>query len=153
VRGNDGRLDRKGLAAIVFGDEEARRDLNAITHPRVGALFAERTAELDARGEPLACYEVPLLFEGRLAEVLRPIVVVAAPVDVQVARAASRDGASRDEILARVRAQLPLEEKVRRADYVIDNSGSAAQTRVEADRVLDAICTSLGIDPVRYPKG
>jgi dephospho-CoA kinase len=152
VVGADGQLDRKALAAIVFGDEAARRDLNAITHPRVGARFAELTAELDARGEPLACYEVPLLFEGRLADVLRPVVVVAVPVDAQIERAASRDGASREEIAARVRAQLPLDEKVRRADHVIDNSASPEATRAEADRVLDAICATLGIDPARYPK-
>jgi dephospho-CoA kinase len=152
VLNDEGTLDRKKLASIVFGDEPARLDLNAITHPRVGERFRELTAALDARGEPLACYEVPLLFEGHLADVLRPVVVVAAPVDVQLKRAALRDGASPDEVAARIRAQLPLDEKVRRADHVIDNSGPLLATLEQTDRVLDAICAALDVDPARYPR-
>lgn len=148
----DGTLDRKLLAARVFGDEEARRALNAITHPRVGVLSAERAQTLDARGEPLACYEVPLLFEGRLAEALRPIVVVTTSVDIQVSRAMARDRASAEEIEARVRVQIPLAEKARLADYVIDNSGPLSSTLARADEVLDSICEQFGIDPNRYPR-
>jgi dephospho-CoA kinase len=152
VLDENGELDRKRLAALVFKDDEARRALNAITHPRVAALAAERAAELDARGEPLACYEVPLLFEGRLDGVLKPVVVVAAPVETQVARAVARDGGTPEDALARVRAQMPLEEKIRRADHVIDNSGPVSATLARADEVLDALCTELGVDPARYPR-
>lgn len=147
-----GKLDRKKLAALVFGDDDARRALNAITHPRVAALAAERARALDELGEPLACYEVPLLFEGGLQRVLSPVVVVAVPEDVQVARAVSRDGGTADEVWARVRAQLPLTEKIRQADYVIDNSGHREATVARADEVLDAICEQLGIDSARYPR-
>jgi dephospho-CoA kinase len=147
-----GHLDRKKLAASVFSDDEARRALNAITHPRVAALAAERAASLAAVGEPLACYEVPLLFEAKLDAALSPVVVVATPLDLQVSRAVERDGGSAEDVLARVRAQLPLDEKVRRAAFVIDNSGSLSATFVRADAVLDAICRERGIDPSRYPK-
>jgi dephospho-CoA kinase len=152
VLDEQGELDRKRLAARVFQDDDARRALNAITHPRVAALSADRASALEARGEPLACYEVPLLFETRLDAVLRPVVVVTAPANAQVARAAARDGASPEEVLARVRAQLPLDEKVRRADYVVDNGGTLDATLASADDVLDAICRSLGLDPSRYPR-
>lgn len=148
----DGALDRKALAAIVFGDEPARQRLNAITHPRVRALSVERIAELDRRGEPLACYEVPLLVESGLAPLLRPLVVVSVPEDVQVARAAARDQSTEDEARARVRAQMPLAEKVKLADHVIDNSGPREATLERTDEVLDAICRGLGIDPARYPR-
>jgi dephospho-CoA kinase len=147
-----GNLDRKKLAARVFADEEARRALNAITHPRVAELSAARVSALDAGGEPLACYEVPLLFETGLETVLSPVVVVAAPLDVQVARAVDRDGGSADDVVARVRAQMPLDEKVRRATFVIDNSGALEATLERADEVLDVICRDLGIDPARYPR-
>jgi dephospho-CoA kinase len=147
-----GELDRKKLAAIVFQDDAARRALNAITHPRVGALSAERFGELDRRGEPLACYEVPLLFEGSLADAFRPVVVVWTPLEVQVARAASRDDVAREDVLARVRAQMPLDDKVRRADYVVDNSGDEPMLLANADAVLDAICERFGVDASRYPK-
>lgn len=147
-----GNLDRKKLAARVFADDEARHALNAITHPRVAELSAAQVSALDARGEPLACYEVPLLFETGLETVLSPVVVVAARLDVQVARAIDRDGGSADDVVARVRAQMPLDEKVRRATFVIDNSGALDATLVRADEVLDVICRDLGIDPARYPR-
>ncbi len=146
-----GELDRKRVARLVFHDDEARRALNAITHPLVAALLSERSSELDRLGTPLAGYEVPLLFEAHIEGALKPVVVVAAPTEIRVARAADRDGASRDEIRARVRAQMPLEEKIRRADYVIENGGALAATVTRADEVLDAICRGFGIDPLGYP--
>jgi dephospho-CoA kinase len=152
VLGPDGELDRKRLAAVVFEDDQARRDLNAIVHPLVAAGAAERTRTLEARGEPLACYEVPLLYENRLESVLSPIVVVFVPPDVQVTRAVARDSSSEHEAQARVRAQLPLSEKAARADYVIDNSGAIEDTLKRADEVLDEICRTLGIDSSRYPR-
>jgi dephospho-CoA kinase len=152
VLDEDGDLDRKKLAARVFSDDDARLALNAITHPRVAELSAARASALDALGEPLACYEVPLLFEARLDTVLSPVVVVATPLSVQVARAVARDGGSPDDVVARVQAQLPLDEKVRRATFVIDNSGSLEATVVRADEVLDAICEEHGVEPSRYPK-
>lgn len=148
----NGTLDRKAVAARVFDDEGARRALNAITHPRVGQLFAEKTSALDAAGAPLACYEVPLLFEVGLDRVLSPVVVVAVPESVQVERAVRRDGSTEEEATARIRAQLPLDEKVRRADYVIDNTGTLDDVRARADDVLDAICRRDGVDPARYPR-
>jgi dephospho-CoA kinase len=147
-----GELDRKAVAARVFHDDDARRTLNAIVHPRVVRLSSERVNELDARGEPLGCYEVPLLFETRIDGALRPIVVVSAPVEAQVARTMTRDGATEDDVLARIRAQLPLAEKASRADYVIDNAGSLEVTLARADDVLDAICRGAGVDVSRYPR-
>lgn len=149
----DGNLDRKGMAEIVFADPEARRALEGITHPAVRELSVQRMAELSERGEPLACYEVPLLVESGLTEALRPLVVVTAPEATQVERAAARDDATEEQVRARIRAQLPLADKVKLADHVIDNSGTREATRQQADRVLDAICSELGIDPARYPKG
>jgi len=152
VLDHDGGLDRKRVAAVVFNDEAARRRLNAITHPRVAALAIERSQALDALGEPLACYEVPLLVESGLAGVLRPLVVVTADVATQLARAMARDGATEAEILARIAAQMPLSDKTKVADFVIDNSGSIEATRSRADEVLDAICHQRGVDPSRYPR-
>jgi dephospho-CoA kinase len=147
-----GALDRKRLAAIVFGNESARQKLNAITHPRVRKLALVRFAELDRAGEPLACYEVPLLVESGLAEALRPLVVVSVPEAVQLARSVARDQSTEAEALARIRAQRPLADKVAIADHVIDNSGSRDATAAQADAVLDAICRAHGVNPDRYPR-
>lgn len=151
VLGPDGALDRKKVAAIVFGDEEKRRVLNAIVHPRVTALTFEHAARLRDEGHPLACYEAALIVENGVADAFRPLVVVAAPEDVQVARACARDRATADEARARIRAQMPLAEKTKVADFVIDNTGTLADLEARTDEVLAAICGRLGIDPARYP--
>jgi dephospho-CoA kinase len=146
----DGALDRPKLAALVFADPAARQRLENITHPRIHALRDARLEELEARGEPLAGYEVPLLFEKGLESALRPVVVVTAPEALQIERARRRDQASEAMIRARLAAQLPLAEKAARADYVIDNSGALEATLGAADRVLRRICEDLSVDPERY---
>jgi dephospho-CoA kinase len=143
-------LDRPKLAALVFGDPAARQRLESITHPRIQALRDARLSELGARGEPLACYEVPLLFEKGLEATLRPVVVVSVPEALQVERAQQRDRASEAMTRSRLAAQLPLAEKAARADHVIDNSGSLADTWAAADTVLRRVCESVGVDPARY---
>lgn len=148
----DGTLDRKRLGRLVFGDTEARARLEKLLHPLIRALQQVRLAELAARGEPLACYEAPLLVEVGLAGELRPLVVVVAPQVAQVSRARSRDGLDERATEARLAAQLPLEEKRALADHVIDNAGSLDELYQSTDRVLDTICEKLGISPARYPK-
>lgn len=148
-----GGLDRARVADIVFNDEEKRRRLNAITHPRVRDLALKRVMELGAEGEPLCCYEVPLLIESGLTEMLRPLVVVSVSEEVQVARTVKRDGSSEAQARARIAAQMPLAEKVKLADYVIDNSGTLDELRARADEVLDAVCDELGVDKARFDVG
>jgi dephospho-CoA kinase len=145
-----GELDRAQLARRVFSDAEERARLERILHPRVRALAQARFAAHEASGELLACYEVPLLYEVSLAADLAAVVVVTCSPEQQLERAMLRDGKSRAAIEARIAAQLPLAEKVQRADYVIDNSGSLAATHASADRVLLALCERWGLDSARY---
>lgn len=147
---DDGQLDRKKLAGIVFSDRAELERLQAITHPAIRALARERFAELSRLGEPLICYEIPLLFETDLGADYRPIVVVWAPEAVRIARVRDRDHSNEGDVRKRIAAQLDLAEKARRADWVIDNTGSLEQTFREANRVLRAIAEQLGIDPSRY---
>jgi dephospho-CoA kinase len=143
-------LDRKALARRVFGHPDQLQRLELILHPRIEQLRRERLAELEAQGEPLACSEIPLLFEKGLEAQLSPVVVVSVPEPLQLERAGLRDGASRAELQARLDAQLPLAEKLARADYVIDNRGSLEALRTSADRVLRELCQALGVDAQRY---
>ncbi|MDI1435229.1 MULTISPECIES: dephospho-CoA kinase [Polyangium] len=136
---HDGTLDRSKLGSIVFGDEEKRRALNRILHPRIGARTMMLAQELAQRGEPLACYEAALLVENGLTDAFRPLVVVSAPEAIQVTRTMERDGVDEKAALARIRAQMPVAEKVKVADYVIDTSGTMEQTIQRADEVLAAI--------------
>jgi dephospho-CoA kinase len=143
-------LDRPKLAALVFADPSARQRLENITHPRIQELRDARLKELETRGEPLACYEVPLLFEKGLESGLRPVVVVSVPEALQIERAQRRDQATEAMIRARLAAQLPIAEKAARADFVIDNSGALDRTLQAADGVLRRVCEELGVDPERY---
>jgi dephospho-CoA kinase len=149
----DGALDRSALARIVFADPAARTRLEAITHPRIQARRDARLLELGAAGEPLVCYEVPLLFERGLDTALRPVVVVFVPEALQVERARRRDASSEMDVRARLAAQLPLAEKAARADHVIDNSGPLEGTLAAADEVLRRVCSATGVPAERYFAG
>jgi len=135
----EGALDRKALAARVFADATERERLNQLLHPRVRRLTRREADRLEREGEPLACYEAALLVENGLQAELRPLVVVAAPVELQLARLMRRDGLSETEARQRLGAQLPLERKIAVADHVVDSSGTLEQTRERADLVLEQI--------------
>jgi dephospho-CoA kinase len=152
VIGGDGTLDRAGLARLVFGDDGAKAALEAITHPRIRTLARERFAALERDGTLLGCYVVPLLYERGLESEYSPVVVVNATPEQQRERARLRDAAPEEAIEARMRAQLPLSDKVERADFVIDNTGALEDTLDQADQVLDAICLEFGLDPARFPR-
>lgn len=139
ILAEDGTLDRQKLGERVFSDEAARKTLNGILHPRIGARTAELAAQLMAAGESIACYEAALLVENGLADTFRPLVVVAVPVAVQVERAMSRDGLSEEAVRARIAAQMPLEAKVAVADYVIDNAGDRASLERQAAAIVAKI--------------
>jgi dephospho-CoA kinase len=150
ILNSDGSLDRRQLAAAAFADPDARRQLNAITHGRIAERMRARASAIADAGEPLACYEAALIVENGAADLFRPLVVVACPEHVQVARACARDGITAEEAMTRVRAQMPLAEKVAVADFVIDTSGPLESTIAAVDETLRAICARTGADPRRY---
>jgi dephospho-CoA kinase len=142
----DGSMDRAKVAEIVFADFAKLHALNDIIHPRIAALTAQRIAELEAAGEPLACYEAALLVENGLADAFRPLVVASVPEETQVARAMARDAATEAQVRARLAAQHSLAAKVAAADFVIDNSGDLAATEARVDEVLAAIRKQTGAE-------
>jgi len=145
-----GALDRKALGRLVFADPEARRRLNAITHPPIAELVRLRASALAAVSEPLGCYEAALIVENGTQDRFRPLVVVACSTEEQVRRLTVRDGLSEKDARARVLAQKPLAEKVAVADHIVDTSGTKDATAVRIDQVLAAICAYAGVDPTRY---
>jgi dephospho-CoA kinase len=136
VLGPDGALDRKRVGDLVFADSAARKRLNDITHPIVRRLSQERFAVLNALGIRLAAYDVPLLFEVGLDQVLRPVVLVAVSEATQLARVMARDGMSEAEARARIAAQMPLAEKRAKADFVLENDGSREALAEQVDALL-----------------
>jgi dephospho-CoA kinase len=150
-----GALDRKALGALVFADPLARRRLEAITHPAIRRAMEAETARLAAAGHALAFYDTPLLYEVGLDSVMALVVVVFAPPEVQVARLQRRDGLSQAQAEARLAAQLPVAEKVARADVVVDNTDDAASLGSRAARLLADLRAGLGrrlptAPPARY---
>ncbi|WP_242360267.1 dephospho-CoA kinase [Anaeromyxobacter sp. SG17] len=138
-----GALDRRALGAIVFSDPGARRRLEEITHPAIRAAMVAETARLAGLGHDLAFYDVPLLFEVGLDAALDSVVVVWAPRDVQRARVVRRDRSTPAEADARLAAQLPIDEKARRADFLVDNADEE-DLGPKADRLLADLRRGLG---------
>ncbi len=131
-----GTLDRQRLGNLIFRDPSARTRLNAIMHPRIHHILAAKLEGLrTANGPAIAIVEIPLLLDTATRGYLDMdgVIVVAVDVETQLARLMSRDGLIREGAEERLRAQRPLAEKVREADWVIDNSGSLAQTREQVD--------------------
>lgn len=135
VLGPDGRIDRAALGRVVFADPTARAALEAITHPRIVEATLRWLDDRAREGARLAVFEAPLLFEAGLDGFFDRVVVVASSAADQVARAAARDGLAPADVEARLAAQLPTEEKTRRADHVIWNDGTLDELRAKVRAV------------------
>jgi dephospho-CoA kinase len=119
----DGPLRRQALAALVFASAAKLRTLNAIVHPPTRAAIDAAVADLPAASRsPYVILEAALIYESGLDKQLGAVVVVRADEEVRITRVMQRDGLGRQEVLARMRAQMPAEEKARRADLIIDNN-------------------------------
>jgi len=131
----DGSLDRRRLGDIVFSNEEARRELEAITHPAIAELSARRLREAASCGPPLVVYEAPLLFEADARERVDRVLVIRVDPRVQLERLIRREGITREQAKQRIDLQMPQEKKAALADEVIDNSGTLAELEAELRRL------------------
>lgn len=140
VIGPDGALDRRGLRGVIAADPDARRALEAITHPRIAARIAERLAVLAA---PFAIVEAALMVETGSWRRYDAVIVVSSPPDVQLARLMSRDDVDEAAARALIATQLPLAEKERVATAVIVNDGDEDTLRARTDAAWRAVVASL----------
>jgi dephospho-CoA kinase len=131
-----GTIDRKKLSAIVFDDPSRLKALTTIVHPAVRRLAAAKTAAFE-RDDPggILIYEAAILVETGAFRDFARLIVAACPEELQIERAMSRDGSTREAVTARLRRQLPLKEKLAHADFVIDTSGPKEQT-IEQTRIV-----------------
>ncbi len=130
-----GRLDRAYLAQEVFGDEEKVARISAIVHPRVFRAFAQAKQGAERDGVDLLVHEAALIFEAGGERHLDAVAVVDAPQAERVRRVVARDDAQPAQVRARMRHQLPPEELRRRADYVIENTGSMEDLRRQVEQI------------------
>ncbi len=140
------QLDRAKTAKLVFNNPEARTILNNIIHPRVRQKSEEemRVLETSPSPPPIILQDIPLLYENNLEKNLDAVIVVYAPLEIRLARVQSRSNISEEDFYARDNSQIPLEEKVKRADYVIDNSGGLEKLHEQVDKLWGKLVNKKG---------
>lgn len=124
----DKELDRKKLGDIVFSDETKRQELNTILKEFIRKSFMDKLAEFKLQQEPVIVCDIPLLYEAGYDELMDSIMVVYVPEDIQCQRLMARDQLSEKEARKRMSSQMSIEDKKKRADVVINNEGTRADT-------------------------
>jgi dephospho-CoA kinase len=137
VRAADGSIDRTVLGEVVFNNPQARERLNSIVHPAVMQKQKDWLDELASR-EPdaVGIVDAALMIEVGTYRNYEKLIVVACSLDEQRKRLRQRSGLSDEQIEARIRSQMPMEEKAKHADYLIDTSGSFEATRRQVESVF-----------------
>jgi len=136
VLGSDGRIDRRALADVVFRDEQKRHLLESIVHPRVLEEEARIASEM-AEGEPhsVVVFDAALLIEAGAHTRMNRVIVVSCTEETQIRRLVEGGGITEEEARLRVGAQMPTVQKIRYADYVVDNEGSMEETRRQVEEI------------------
>lgn len=133
----DGTLNREELGAIIFGDEERRRQLNELMHPAIrGKMVSEKERYLE-QGYQTVIMDIPLLFESKLQSYVQKILVVSISKELQTQRLMDRNNLTAEEAAARIASQLDMKVKEQGADAVIDNSGTLEETENQLERILE----------------
>jgi len=146
----DGTIDRKALGSLVFSDPEKRKILNKITHPRIIEKIGLEIKALEAKGgDPLIVVDAALLIEVGLHKEMSKVIVVYADEEKQIRRIISRDHLTEKEARERVNAQMPLPEKLKYADFVIDNNGSVEDTLKSVKELYGRLTGAKGKGPAK----
>jgi dephospho-CoA kinase len=143
VVGDDGQIDRRKLGQIVFSDPEARRRLDAITHPPMEQMMSERLEELRRQGTRVAVLEAAILIEAGWDHLADEIWVTVVSPEVAAQRSMERSGLSRERAEARIAAQLSNEERLKHAHVVIDTNCSLAEVAQQVDELWDDLIGRL----------
>ncbi|MEW9670732.1 dephospho-CoA kinase [Ammoniphilus sp. 3BR4] len=132
----NGELNRKALGDIVFKDKNALADLNAILHPLIRTRMNEKKEEAKQIHPPLIIMDIPLLFESEQKHTVEAVIVVYVPPAEQLKRLMERDQLTAEDAQRRIDSQLPIEDKKKWADFIIDNSGSLEKTREQVESLF-----------------
>ncbi|WP_416827679.1 dephospho-CoA kinase [Ectobacillus polymachus] len=132
----DGSINRKKLGDIIFQDEQKRAILNGIVHPAVRAEMNARKEEYIRNGEAAVVLDIPLLFESKLTYIVQKTLLVYVDQKTQIKRLMERNGFTKDEADARIASQMPLVDKIKLADAMLNNNGTLEETTLQLLRVL-----------------
>ncbi|MED3622708.1 dephospho-CoA kinase [Neobacillus thermocopriae] len=133
---DNGEIDRKKLGTIIFNDENKRQTLNGIVHPEVRKRMMTKIEEAKKNQEDIIVLDIPLLFESKLAYLVDKTILVYVDQETQLKRLMARNQLTVEEAKARIHSQMPLAEKIKLADAVIDNNGSIDCTRKQLLQLL-----------------
>ncbi|MFO8059002.1 MAG: dephospho-CoA kinase [bacterium] len=142
IKAADDSIDRDKLGSVVFNNEDKRRRLNEITHPRIGEEMVRLLQKHREEGAPVSVIDAALLLESPATKWIKPVIVVTAPDEEKARRVALRDGLSGDDVMARIKSQWSDDERAALADFVIDNSGDLDYLREQVDEVWRKIAES-----------
>lgn len=140
VLDQSGRLDRRRLAGVVFGDPGARATLEGIVHPEVAWARDAWFSSLADSPQGFAVAEIQLFYEAGFEAGFDAVIVAACAPETQVARAVARGGLTEEEARLRIAAQLPIAEKARRADHVVRTDGTLEDTERQVWELYEALC-------------
>lgn len=143
ILGENQEINRSKLGIRIFSDEDARKRLERIVHPRVVECMHAEQVALRTNGTKLCVWDVPLLFEAGFEKFVNEVWVVWVPEDLQISRVLARDKLSLVEVKARIAAQGALDEKRLLADVVIDNSGSVLETEYQLEEQWEKLMGNL----------
>ena len=137
---DSGNLNKDLLSQLVFSDAATRERVNQIIHPPVFKAIQDRVNQHKQENQSLVGVEAALIYESQMERILNTVVVVTSPMEKRIEWIESRDGFSQQEILKRINYQMPLEEKIKRADYVIENDGSLSDLAKKVGVFYDWVC-------------
>ncbi|PVU88907.1 hypothetical protein BB561_005648 [Smittium simulii] len=130
------KIDRKKLGDIIFNDTDKRQLLNRCTHPVVRAQMIKQVCMYYLCGYPLCVLDIPLLFESDMHRLCHKTIVIHCSEQIQLQRLMKRDDIDHDKAIVRIEAQMPLSQKIKLADFTIDNNGSVTQATQQLDSIL-----------------
>ena len=136
IKNNDGTLNRKKLGNIVFNDDDMLIKLNSITHPAIKRKINDRIIVISNQGKNIVVIDAALLIEGKFLDLVDKLVVITCNEEVQLNRVVNRDNMTKEEALKRINSQMKQDEKIKYADYIIDNSKDMNNLKDEFDKLF-----------------
>lgn len=137
IKNNDGTLNRKTLGSIVFNDDKQLKKLNSLTHPRIKEKIKEDINKLSSKD--IVVIDGALLIEGKFLDLVDKLIVITCEKGQQISRIINRDRCSIDEVIKKINSQMKQEDKIKYADYIIDNSSSITELQNEANKLINYI--------------
>lgn len=139
VINKDGTLNRKNLGKIVFNDDYKLEKLNSLTHPVIQNMIKDDLNKYEKFGKKIAVVDAALLIEAGFMNMLDTLVVVTCSEEVQLQRVVLRDNCSEEDAMGRIKSQMPQDEKVKYAEFVVDNSGTIEHLEKEAEKLIKSL--------------